>query len=247
MTVLQWLVNSDGRHDWLCLLECLYCADVSIENLRFASKHSNSEYDAWMQHLLSVNDPMVIFTSPDLAPVITKLRSHALDRTKIIPRSLEDSMMAKKYSRGSIAQNRNRDANVAILLISEILAVKISAMADAQLPRHHLCRPPGSATFNLIHCLFPQNFGRESSKRTPRLATTSLSSCIGEMPPRLIDIIHCIKLQMFFICIQSSLFTASFPSSLYPIFPLLPPSSSCFPLDAGCGTKRQTGSKKLLT
>jgi hypothetical protein len=184
-----------------------------------------------MQHLLSVNDPMVIFTSPDLAPVITKLRSHAIDKTKIIPRSLEDSMMAKKYSKGAVAQNRIRDAVAAILLISEIHAAQTSAMADAQLPRHHLCRPPESATSDLIHCLVAQNFGRKSSKRTPRLATTSLSSCIGMMPQRLIDTIHYIRPQMVFISNQSSLIPHP------PFFPPSLPHPLVFPLTQGLERK----------
>ena len=64
------------------------------------SKHSTSKYDTWMGNMLSLQDAMVIFTSPDLVSKIESLRAHAMNRTKIISMKLSDTMMMSKYSMG---------------------------------------------------------------------------------------------------------------------------------------------------
>lgn len=56
-----------------------------------------------MEHLLSVSDPMIIFTSPDLAPNIASLRSHAPHTTKVVSMDLKETLMATKYSGGEIS------------------------------------------------------------------------------------------------------------------------------------------------
>ena len=62
------------------------------------SKHSTSEYAVWMRNMLSLQDAMVIFTSPALVSKIASLRAHAMDRTKIMPMELSDTLMVSKYS-----------------------------------------------------------------------------------------------------------------------------------------------------
>jgi len=41
---------------------------------RLKSKYAASEYDTWMKHFLSIQDPIVVFTSPDLVSTIRDLR-----------------------------------------------------------------------------------------------------------------------------------------------------------------------------
>ena len=55
------------------------------------SKHASQQYDEWMQSMLSLQDPMVIFTSPEYVPKMIKMRSHARNRTVLIPRSRQRS------------------------------------------------------------------------------------------------------------------------------------------------------------
>eukprot|EP01048_Picozoa_sp_COSAG05_P006695 COSAG05_NODE_446_length_9772_cov_117.012923_2_plen_210_part_00 len=54
------------------------------------SKRSHAQYEEWMANMLSLQDRMIIFTSPDLAPFIKKLRAHAALETIIVPMSIED-------------------------------------------------------------------------------------------------------------------------------------------------------------
>ena len=62
------------------------------------SKHPSDAYQKWMVNMLSLKDPMVIFLSPALIPEIKKLRSHALNRTVMIPMEVENTPMAQAYS-----------------------------------------------------------------------------------------------------------------------------------------------------
>jgi hypothetical protein len=65
---------------------------------RVPSKHHADEYDGWMLNMLSLQDAMVVFTHADLVPQIKELRSHALDRTVVIPLELDDLPIGTLYS-----------------------------------------------------------------------------------------------------------------------------------------------------
>ena len=65
---------------------------------RVRSKYHSSEYDGWMANMLRLQDAMVIFTEPDLIEQIKELRSHAVNRTVIVPVKLDDLPVAKLYS-----------------------------------------------------------------------------------------------------------------------------------------------------
>mmetsp|Transcript_25647 Transcript_25647/g.60701 ORF Transcript_25647/g.60701 Transcript_25647/m.60701 type:complete len:769 (-) Transcript_25647:416-2722(-) len=62
------------------------------------SKYANSEYDTWMSNMLSLQDPMIIFTEPSFVEQIKGHRQHALDRTVIIPIELKDLPFGTLYS-----------------------------------------------------------------------------------------------------------------------------------------------------
>eukprot|EP00397_Hematodinium_sp_SG-2012_P055034 GEMP01066838.1.p1 GENE.GEMP01066838.1~~GEMP01066838.1.p1 ORF type:complete len:329 (+),score=48.66 GEMP01066838.1:71-988(+) len=58
------------------------------------SKHSHSEYNDWMANFLSLQDAMVIFTSPEMVSTIRQKRAHAINRTLIIPMRIKDLQVA---------------------------------------------------------------------------------------------------------------------------------------------------------
>ena len=62
------------------------------------SKYSSSVYDTWMANMLSLQDAMVIYTTPDLVDTIRGFRKHTGALTHIIPMHLEHTKMATKYS-----------------------------------------------------------------------------------------------------------------------------------------------------
>jgi hypothetical protein len=62
------------------------------------SKFKREELNEWLERLLAVNDPMVIFTSPGTVTTLTQMRQHATDRIMIIPMSLEEGYVAGKHS-----------------------------------------------------------------------------------------------------------------------------------------------------
>ena len=61
------------------------------------SKHPVEQYLKWMTRMLSLPDPMVIFTSADLVPLFTRMRAGKLERTVIIETQLEDTKMAREF------------------------------------------------------------------------------------------------------------------------------------------------------
>lgn len=65
---------------------------------RTTSKTHTSFYDDWMKNMLGLQDAMVIFTQADVIPQIKEFRSHALNRTAIVPMELEDLPIASLYS-----------------------------------------------------------------------------------------------------------------------------------------------------
>ena len=54
------------------------------------SRHDASEYMDWAAFSLCIDDPAVIFTSPDLVDHFKELRSHAENRTLIAPLNIDD-------------------------------------------------------------------------------------------------------------------------------------------------------------
>mmetsp|Transcript_4467 Transcript_4467/g.10775 ORF Transcript_4467/g.10775 Transcript_4467/m.10775 type:complete len:395 (-) Transcript_4467:266-1450(-) len=78
---------------------------------RIRSKHSSNKYDGWMRNMLSLQDAMVIFTEPALVDQIKKLRSHAIDRTILVPLSggLDDLPIGKLFSESFWKDQLERD------------------------------------------------------------------------------------------------------------------------------------------
>jgi hypothetical protein len=62
------------------------------------SKHSSGEYKRWITNMLSLQDAMVIYTTPDMVDTFRGLRKHASTLTHIVPMQLEDTKMATSYS-----------------------------------------------------------------------------------------------------------------------------------------------------
>jgi len=56
---------------------------------RIPSKQSPEIYTGWMKNMLSLQDAMVIFTQADMIDTIKTFRSHAVNRTIIIPLEIE--------------------------------------------------------------------------------------------------------------------------------------------------------------
>jgi len=73
-------------------------ATVVTAYFNVRSKHDKSSYHEWMQNMLGLQDPMVIFTSHDDVSQIRAFRSHALDRTVIIPMHVENLPVANMFS-----------------------------------------------------------------------------------------------------------------------------------------------------
>jgi len=60
---------------------------------RVRAKYVDSEYDKWMQNILSLKDPMVVFTQSDMVPVILQQRD--ANNTVIIEMDLSDLPIAQ--------------------------------------------------------------------------------------------------------------------------------------------------------
>jgi len=86
---------SDGSDRQERLIQSDNCVVTSY--FRVPSKFKAGRYDGWMRNMLSLQDAMVIFTQPDLVNQIKDLRNHALNRTVIIPISLEDLPFSKLF------------------------------------------------------------------------------------------------------------------------------------------------------
>ena len=72
-------------------------ATIITAYFEIASKHTSSDYDAWIQNMLSLTDPMIIFTEAKFVDKFRKLRKHATDRTRIVTMRLEDLKIAKMF------------------------------------------------------------------------------------------------------------------------------------------------------
>jgi len=62
------------------------------------SKHGSNEYDSWISNIFSLQDSMVIFTTPSLLENFKKRREFASDRTHIVALELESVPVAKNYT-----------------------------------------------------------------------------------------------------------------------------------------------------
>jgi len=60
-------------------------ATIITAYFEIVSKHTSSEYDAWIQNTLSLTDLMIIFTEAKFVGKFLKLRKHATNRTKSHP------------------------------------------------------------------------------------------------------------------------------------------------------------------
>jgi len=65
---------------------------------RVASKFKPDKYTRWMSNMLSLQDAMIIFTSPDLVDQIQQMRQHARNRTVIVPLALQDLPIGKLHT-----------------------------------------------------------------------------------------------------------------------------------------------------
>jgi hypothetical protein len=54
------------------------------------SNHPSDKYFAWMKSAMCTTDAVVVFTSPDLMSHFQELRSHAMDRTLIVPMDVSE-------------------------------------------------------------------------------------------------------------------------------------------------------------
>ena len=87
------VVKLDGDEP---LVESLHT--VVTAYYRVPSKHNPQRYLTWMENMLSLQDPMVIFTEPELVNTIADFRGHATNRTVIIPLSLFDLPIGAAFS-----------------------------------------------------------------------------------------------------------------------------------------------------
>mmetsp|Transcript_29005 Transcript_29005/g.78502 ORF Transcript_29005/g.78502 Transcript_29005/m.78502 type:complete len:251 (-) Transcript_29005:714-1466(-) len=76
---------------------------------RLKSKYDSSEYDGWMKNSLSLQDAMIIFTEPDFVDQIKSFRKHAVDRTVIIPMTVDDLPIGKLFSEQFWQDQLDRD------------------------------------------------------------------------------------------------------------------------------------------
>lgn len=76
---------------------------------RVPSKYHPGKYDAWMSNMLSLQDAMVIFTQNDVIDQVKELRSHAKNRTVIIPLEIEQLPFGTLYSKHFWQDQLDRD------------------------------------------------------------------------------------------------------------------------------------------
>ena len=98
------------------------------------SKHTSGEYNAWIQNMLSLMDPMIIFTEPQFVDRFLRLRSHAVHRTKIVTTRLEDLKIAKMYPLDAWSQQLAMDPEVKLHKTYRVFWVwlnKLCFMVDA--------------------------------------------------------------------------------------------------------------------
>ena len=76
---------------------------------RVPSKFKPGRYDGWMRNMLSLQDAMIIFTETSMVEQITNLRSHALNRTVIVPLKLNELPIGQLYPKEFWQDQLDRD------------------------------------------------------------------------------------------------------------------------------------------
>jgi Bacterial protein of unknown function (HtrL_YibB) len=84
-------------------------ATVVTAYFSLTSKFPKENYDKWMANMLSLQDNMVIYTSPDLVPHMQAHRAHAPDKTVVIGMDITDLPLGKDYSAKFWEQQLTRD------------------------------------------------------------------------------------------------------------------------------------------
>jgi len=76
---------------------------------RVRSKYQPGKYDGWMKNFLSLQDAMVIFTQEDMIDQIRQMRGHALDRTVVVPLTVEQLPWATLFPKEFWEDQLQRD------------------------------------------------------------------------------------------------------------------------------------------
>ncbi|CAJ1959198.1 unnamed protein product [Cylindrotheca closterium] len=71
-------------------------------------RHSDSNYIELMERLFSNSDPMIIYTSPEVAPLLAEIRGKP-ERTVVIPMNLSDTNLVKRYPRPAFWESVSKD------------------------------------------------------------------------------------------------------------------------------------------
>lgn len=100
------------------------------------SKHSGEEYNEWLKFSLCIDDAAVIFTTPDMVEHMKELRSHASNRTLIIPMNVTDIEVGNdihfddQFWEDQILYetegNRNRDPNLYKIWLAKTWLVNLA-------------------------------------------------------------------------------------------------------------------------
>ncbi|KAJ1466231.1 hypothetical protein T484DRAFT_1600276, partial [Baffinella frigidus] len=80
---------------------------------KISSKHTHEDYIGWMRNMLSIQDAMVIFTSPGMVETIRGLRAHAMDKTLIFPMLLKDTKACRAFDESFWESQLDRDPEIA--------------------------------------------------------------------------------------------------------------------------------------
>jgi hypothetical protein len=73
------------------------------------SKHATEKYLNWMSNMLSLQDAMIIFSSPEMVETMQLLRRHAANRTVIIPFDLNQVELVQTYDNKFWQEQLNKD------------------------------------------------------------------------------------------------------------------------------------------
>ena len=109
-------------------------ATVVTAYFEIASKHTSAEYDTWMRNMLSLQDPMVIFTEAKFVDRFRVLRKHAGNRTKIVTTRLQDLKIAALFPLAAWSQQLAMDPEAKLHKTYRVFWVwlnKLSFMVEA--------------------------------------------------------------------------------------------------------------------
>jgi hypothetical protein len=101
-------------------------ATVVTAYFQVPSKTAHILYLAFINNFLQMEDHMVIFTTPDLVEYLTERRAHALERTTIIPMSLDQNPFATQYSTEFWEKQLDEDPGKAIHQSYQLLWIWLS-------------------------------------------------------------------------------------------------------------------------